>query len=106
LVFINNKSDIPKYQQLVKTVNNLIGEMFLQKGDALLSVNKICNSNKLSRVTVFKAYTILIEIRIIESVRNKGYYIFNETKKKLIFYIGFFLCKNLKSKRIKSSFAL
>lgn len=81
---INHISDIPKYQQLVNAVNNAIGENLLQKGDALPSVNKICNSSKLSRDTVFKAYTILKENGIIESVPNKGYYISNETKKVLL----------------------
>jgi DNA-binding transcriptional regulator YhcF (GntR family) len=84
LFIINHKSDIPKYQQLVNAVNNAIGENLLQKGDALPSVNKICNSSKLSRDTVFKAYTILKENGIIESVPNKGYYISNETKKVLL----------------------
>lgn len=81
---INHKSDIPKYQQLVNAVNNAISENLLQKGEALPSVNKICNSTKLSRDTVFKAYTILKENGVIESVPNKGYYIANETKKVLL----------------------
>lgn len=81
---INHKSDIPKYQQLVNAVNNSISENVLQKGEALPSVNKICNSTKLSRDTVFKAYTILKENGVIESVPNKGYYIANQTKKVLL----------------------
>jgi DNA-binding transcriptional regulator YhcF (GntR family) len=81
---INNRSDIPKYQQLVNAVNNAISENLLQKGDALPSVNKICNSTKLSRDTVFKSYTILKENGVIESVPNKGYYIANQTKKVLL----------------------
>ncbi|WP_298878735.1 GntR family transcriptional regulator [uncultured Polaribacter sp.] len=81
---INHNSDIPKYQQLVNAVNNAISENLLQKGDALPSVNNICNTTKLSRDTVFKAYTILKENGIIESVPNKGYYIANETQKVLL----------------------
>lgn len=81
---INHKSDIPKYQQLVNAVNNAVSENLLQKGSALPSVNKICNSTKLSRDTVFKAYSILKENEIIESVPNKGYYIANQTKKVLL----------------------
>ena len=81
---INHQSDIPKYQQLVNAVNDAIGENLLQKGDALPSVNKICKSINLSRDTVFKAYSILKENGVIESVPNKGYYVANETKKVLL----------------------
>ena len=84
LLKINHQSDIPKYQQLVNAVNNSISENLLQKGDTLPSVNKICSSTKLSRDTVFKAYTILKENGVIESVPNKGYYIANQTKKVLL----------------------
>ncbi|AUC23612.1 MULTISPECIES: GntR family transcriptional regulator [Polaribacter] len=81
---INHESDIPKYQQLVNAINDAIGENILQKGDALPSVNKICKMSKLSRDTVFKAYSILKENGVIESVPNKGYYVANETKKVLL----------------------
>lgn len=81
---INHQSDTPKYQQLVNAVNNAISENLFQKGDTLPSVNKICNSTKLSRDTVFKAYSILKDNGVIESVPNKGYYIANETKKVLL----------------------
>ncbi len=84
LFSINHKSDIPKYQQLVNAINNAIAEDVFQKGDAIPSVNKICASSKLSRDTVFKAYTILKENGVIESVPNKGYYVANETKKVLL----------------------
>ena len=81
---INHQSDIPKYQQLVNTINDAIGENILQKGDALPSVNNICKTSKVSRDTVFKAYSILKENGVIESVPNKGYYVANETKKVLL----------------------
>ena len=48
------------------------------------SVNRICKINQLSRDTVFKAYSILKENGVIESVPNKGYYVANETKKVLL----------------------
>jgi DNA-binding transcriptional regulator YhcF (GntR family) len=81
---INHQSDIPKYQQLVNAINDAIAENILQKGDALPSVNKICKESKVSRDTVFKAYSILKENGVIESVPNKGYYVANETKKVLL----------------------
>ena len=81
---INHQSDIPKYQQIVDVINNAIGKNILKKGDVLPSVNRICKINQLSRDTVFKAYSILKENGVIESVPNKGYYVANETKKVLL----------------------
>lgn len=81
---INNNSDVPKYQQLVNAINNELANNRLSNGDALPSVNTICASNKLSRDTVFKAYSILKEHGIIESVPNKGYYVASDTRKVLL----------------------
>ena len=81
---IHHNSDIPKYQQLVNAINNAIAENILDKGDLLPSVNSICKENKLSRDTVFKAYSILKDQRVIESVPNKGYYVAGETRKVLL----------------------
>jgi DNA-binding LacI/PurR family transcriptional regulator len=47
-------------------------------------VNSICKENKLSRDTVFKAYSILKGQRVIESVPNKGYYVAAEIRKVLL----------------------
>lgn len=81
---VNHESDIPKYQQMVNSVNNAIAENILHKGDMLPSVNSICKTNRLSRDTVFKAYSILKEQGVIESVPNKGYYVANEIRKVLL----------------------
>ena len=81
---INHQSDIPKYQQIVNAINDAIGKNSLQKGEAIPSVNKICKTTQLSRDTVFKAYSILKDNGVIESVPNKGYYVANETKKVLL----------------------
>ncbi|MGE6353946.1 GntR family transcriptional regulator [Flavobacterium sp. NPDC079362] len=81
---INHDSDIPKYQQLVNGINNAIAENVLQKGDLLPSVNAICKTNQLSRDTVFKAYSILKDQKVIDSVPNKGYYVSGETRKVLL----------------------
>jgi DNA-binding transcriptional regulator YhcF (GntR family) len=78
------ESDIPKYQQLVNSITNAIAENLLNKGDLLPSVNSICKENKLSKDTVFKAYSILKNQGIIESVPNKGYYVVGETRKILL----------------------
>lgn len=81
---INHESDVPKYQQLVNGINNAIAENILQKGDLLPSVNSICKENQLSRDTVFKAYSILKDQNVIDSVPNKGYYVSGETRKVLL----------------------
>ncbi|GGZ93695.1 GntR family transcriptional regulator [Algibacter mikhailovii] len=81
---INHKSDTPKYQQLVNAINDAISENVLQQGDALPSVNTICKGYQLSRDTVFKAYSVLKDNGVIESVPNKGYYVANDTKKVLL----------------------
>jgi len=84
-IHINHESDVPKYQQLVNGINNAIAKKILEKGDALPSVNSICKDNQLSRDTVFKAYSILKEQHVIDSVPNKGYYVAGETRKVLLF---------------------
>lgn len=81
---INFNSDIPKYQQLVNAINDALSNNSLTSGDALPSVNSICTNYGLSRDTVFKAYTILKENSVIESVPNKGYYVANDTRKVLL----------------------
>jgi len=81
---INHESDIPKYQQLVDGITNAIAENILQKGDLLPSVNVICKTYQLSRDTVFKAYSILKDQKVIDSVPNKGYYVAGETRKVLL----------------------
>lgn len=81
---LNFSSDIPKYQQLVNAINDALSNSTLTSGDPLPSVNSICNDYNLSRDTVFKAYTILKENNVIESVPNKGYYVANNTRKVLL----------------------
>ena len=51
---VNYQSDIPKYLQIVNSVNNDIAENILHKGDLLPSVIGVGKSNRLSRDIVFK----------------------------------------------------
>ncbi|WP_236778418.1 GntR family transcriptional regulator [Pseudalgibacter alginicilyticus] len=81
---INHNSDIPKYQQLVNAVNDAIANNKLSIADLLPSVNYICKTHTLSRDTVFKAYSILKEQGVIESVPNKGYYVASKISKVLL----------------------
>jgi len=82
---INPTSDILKFQQLVDQVVNALAENKLFEGDQLPSVNQICQNYKLSRDTVFKAYGILKEQGVIESVPNKGYFVAKEGRKVFLF---------------------
>jgi len=81
---INLDSDIPRYQQLVNTINDALSSSSISSGDPLPSVNNICKDYNLSRDTVFKAYSILKENGVVESVPNKGYYVANDTRKVLL----------------------
>ena len=82
--FIDHDSDIPKYQQIVDKINQSVAKDILAVGDAIPSVNSVCKEHKLSRDTVFKAYTILKENGVIKSVPNKGYYIASKNRKVLL----------------------
>ena len=81
---LNSNSEIPKYQQLVNAINDGLSNNTLASGDALPSVNSICKDYNLSRDTVFKAYSILKENGVVESVPNKGYYVASNTRKVLL----------------------
>jgi len=77
-------SGIPKYRQLVNAVNDAIANHIISIGELLPSVNNLCQRHGLSRDTVFKAYSILKEQGVIESVPNKGYYVARDTRKILL----------------------
>lgn len=81
---IDHDSEIPKYQQIVNAINDNISKDVISIGYTLPSVNTICKEYKLSRDTVFKAYSILKDDGVIEAVPNKGYYVASKTKKVLL----------------------
>lgn len=82
---IDSASDVPKFRQLVESVNNAISEKRLSVGHHLPSVNRVCKEYKLSRDTVFKAYSLLKEQGVIDSVPNKGYFIAREIRRVFLF---------------------
>jgi DNA-binding transcriptional regulator YhcF (GntR family) len=84
LVKVNHNSDTPKYQQIVTSIIDAISENTIEKGEALPSVNAVCKTHKLSRDTVFKAYSVLKEQGLVDAVPNKGYYVADDTKKVLL----------------------
>jgi len=84
-LLIDSASDVPKFRQIVESVNNAISEKKLSVGDHLPSVNHVCKAYKLSRDTVFKAYSLLKEQGVIDSVPNKGYFVAREIRRVFLF---------------------
>lgn len=82
---IDGSQNFPKFRQIIDSVNNAIAQGSLNCGDALPSVNQVCSEYQLSRDTVFKAYSMLKEQGIIDSVPNKGYFVAEQLRKVFVF---------------------
>jgi DNA-binding transcriptional regulator YhcF (GntR family) len=82
---INPQVGIPKFQQLIESIENAVNSNQLKVGDSLPSVNKLCEELNLSRDTVFKAYSELKKRGVIESYPNKGYFIASNQLKVFLF---------------------
>ncbi|MBG7613499.1 GntR family transcriptional regulator [Polaribacter sp. BAL334] len=78
LMSLNNESKIPKYKQIVSSIEEAIAEGSLKKDDKLPSLNAIKDTFKLSRDTVLMAFNELKNRGIIHSVVGKGYYVSSE----------------------------
>lgn len=79
IVTINNKSSIPKYKQIIKSIEEAIVNGVLKKGDKLPSLNNIKNQHSLSRDTVLTAFNELKTRGIVHAIVGKGYYVISET---------------------------
>ncbi len=75
LITVDSLSGIPKYKQIVQSVEMAIAESRLQKGDRLPSVNKVSLEFSISRDTVLLAYDELKKRGIVFSILGKGYYV-------------------------------
>lgn len=78
VIQVKSNIGIPKYKQIIQSVENGLLEGHLKKGDKLPSVNSIKNRFSLSRDTVFMAFGELKKRGIIEAITGKGYYIKSE----------------------------
>ncbi|GAA4885430.1 GntR family transcriptional regulator [Flaviramulus aquimarinus] len=78
MIKIKKKIGVPKYKQIINSIEELIISGVLKKGDQIPSINKIKNDHKLSRDTVLMAFNELKNRGIIQSVVGKGYYISSE----------------------------
>jgi DNA-binding transcriptional regulator YhcF (GntR family) len=79
MISINNKISVPKYKQIINSIEELIISGNLKKGDQLISINKLRQEQNLSRDTVLMAFNDLKNRGIIKSVVGKGYYVSTET---------------------------
>ncbi|WP_055445683.1 GntR family transcriptional regulator [Lacinutrix mariniflava] len=75
IVTIKEKSGIPKYKQIVASIEDAIINGTIKKGDKLPSLNSIKNQHSLSRDTVLTAFNELKTRGIIQSIVGKGYYV-------------------------------
>lgn len=75
IIEINPKSSLPKYKQIVLSVETAIAEKRLQRNEKLPSVNKVKLAFSISRDTVLLAYDELKKRGIIYSILGKGYYV-------------------------------
>jgi DNA-binding transcriptional regulator YhcF (GntR family) len=75
LIVVDRHSGIPKYKQIVQSIEIAIAEHRLQKGDRLPSVNKVSLAFSISRDTVLSAYDELKKRGIVFAILGKGYYV-------------------------------
>jgi len=78
IISVDDNVGLPKYKQIVLSVENAIASGNLKKGDILPSINSVKNKFSLSRDTVLMAFNELKVRGIIESVVGKGYYVKSE----------------------------
>lgn len=75
IISIQNNLGIPKYRQIISSIERAIENEKLKKGDRLPSINKLCLEFSLSRDTVLQAYEELKKRGIIYAILGKGYYV-------------------------------
>lgn len=78
IIKITENSGIPKYKQIVGSIEDAIVKRMLKKGDKLPSLNSIKHQHALSRDTVLTAFNELKTRGIIQSIVGKGYYVISE----------------------------
>ena len=75
IISIQNNLGIPKYKQIILSIEKSIEAGKLVKEDKLPSINKVCLAFSLSRDTVLQAYEELKKRGIIYAISAKGYYV-------------------------------
>jgi DNA-binding transcriptional regulator YhcF (GntR family) len=75
IITVQNNQGVPKYKQIISSVEKTIEEGYLKKDEKLPSINKVCLEFSLSRDTVLQAYDELKKRGIIYAILGKGYYV-------------------------------
>jgi DNA-binding transcriptional regulator YhcF (GntR family) len=75
VITVDNRSTLPKYKQIVFSIEAGIADYRLKKNDKLPSVNKVSLEFSISRDTVLQAYEELKKRGIIYAILGKGYYV-------------------------------
>lgn len=78
IISLDKKLGIPKYKQIVTSIEDAIVKRIFKKGDKLPSLNSIKIKHSLSRDTILMAFNELKNRGIIHSVVGKGYYVKSE----------------------------
>lgn len=78
IITVDKDSSIPKYKQIVISVEDAIKQNRLKRNDKIPSVNKISLEFGISRDTVLLAYDELKKRGIIYAILGKGYYVKSE----------------------------
>jgi len=79
---INSKLVKPKHRQIIDEVLDAITEGRLKRKDIMPTISDVCETQKLSRLTVLKAYEELQQLGIIKAEKRKGYHVVSEDIKK------------------------
>lgn len=75
VINVQNNQGVPKYKQIIFSIEKAIENGKLKKDERLPSINKVCLEFSLSRDTVLQAYEELKKRGIIYAILGKGYYI-------------------------------
>ena len=78
LIPVKKTLGVPKYKQIIASLEAAIADKELQKGDKLPSISQIQKVNKVSRDTVLTALGELKTRGIVHSIAGKGYYVLSE----------------------------
>jgi DNA-binding transcriptional regulator YhcF (GntR family) len=80
---VDKSAKIPVYKQIIKSVEDRIDNGFFSEGASIPSMNELSDELGISKETVKKAYSILRERGMIESVHGKGFYVTGKRYKKI-----------------------
>ncbi len=78
IIKVKKQIGVPKYKQIIASIEDAIISGSLKKGDLIPSINFIRDNHKVSRDTVLSAFNELKTRGIIQSVVGKGYYVLND----------------------------